>query len=125
MHHILRPEVHNFSLADSIESSARNMILSTRIEPCLPTGKILASSMEMSILRPEVESFRRRKAFSNWMLGMSKSNIIKSYNWKVIVSTSFELTVSNRKFQSSAWWNRILSPEDPSHPRRIEYSLTR
>jgi hypothetical protein len=75
MNGILRPEVENFSLADSIESSARNMILSTRIELCLPTGKFQASTMEISILRPEVESFPRRMAFSDWMLRMSQSNI--------------------------------------------------
>jgi len=101
------------------------MILSTRIELCLPTGKFQASTMEISLLRPEVKSFPSRMAFSNWMLRMSQSNIIESYSRKVIVSTSFELTLSNRKFQSSAWWNSILSPEDQSLPRIIAYSLTR
>jgi hypothetical protein len=75
MNGILRPEVENFSLADSIECSARNMILSTRIELCLPTGKLQASNMEISILGPEVECFPRRMAFSDWMLRMSQSNI--------------------------------------------------
>ena len=56
---------------------------------------------------------------------MSQSNIIESYSRNVIVSTSFELTLSNRKFQSSACSNSILSPEDKSLPRKIAYSLTR
>jgi len=56
---------------------------------------------------------------------MSQSHSIESYSRKVIVSNSFELTLSNRKFQSSAWWNSILSPDDQSLPRRIAYSLTR
>jgi hypothetical protein len=54
------------------------MILSTRIELCLPTGKCQASTMEISILQPEVESFPRRMAFSDWMLRMSQSNIYYS-----------------------------------------------
>jgi hypothetical protein len=51
------------------------MIISTRIELCLPTGKFQASTMEISILRPQVESFPRRMAFSDWMFRMSQSNI--------------------------------------------------
>jgi len=101
------------------------MILSSRIELRLPTGKFQASTMEISLLQLEVESFPRRMAFSNWMLRMSQSNIIESYSWKTIVSTSFELTLPNRKFQPSAWWNSIHSPEDQSLPRIISYSLTR
>ena len=108
MNRILRPEVQNFSLADIIESSARNMIVSTRIELCHPNGKCQATTMEISILWPDVESFPSRIAFSDWMLGMCQSNIITSYNRNLIVSTTFEFTLSNRTFQSSAWWNSIL-----------------
>jgi len=124
MNGILRPEVEYFSLAASIESSGRNRILSSTVELCLPTGKCQASAREISILRPEVESFPRRMVFSEWNLRMSQSNSTESYRRKVIVATSFELTLSNRKFQSSAWWNLILSPEDQSLRRRIPYSLT-
>jgi hypothetical protein len=81
--------------------------------------------MEISILQPEVEYIPRIMAFCDWMVGMSQLNIIKSYNLKVIVSTSFELTLSNRKFQSAAWRNSIFSPEDQYLPRRIAYSLNR
>jgi hypothetical protein len=72
----LRREVENFSIADSIESSAHNMILSATVEFCLVTGKIQVSAREISILRPEVESFLRRMAFSYWKLRMSLSQIV-------------------------------------------------
>jgi hypothetical protein len=125
MNRILRSEVENFILVDGIESSVRNTILSTTIELCLPTGKFQPSPTEISILLPEVECFPRRMALSNWMLRMSQSNIIESYTRKVIVSTSFELTLLKRKFQSSAWWNSIFSLDEEFLPRRIAYSLTR
>jgi hypothetical protein len=72
----LRQEVENFSLVDSIESSARNMILSTTVELCLLIGKLQASAREISILRPEVESFPRRMAFCNWKLRMSLRQLV-------------------------------------------------
>jgi hypothetical protein len=101
------------------------MILSTRIELFLPTGKFQASTMEISLLRPDVESVPSRMVFPNAMLRMSQLNIIEFYSRKVRVATSFELTIWNRKFQSSSWRNSILSPEDQSLPRIITYSLTR
>jgi len=76
MNGILRPEVEHFSLADHIESSAWNMILSTTVELCLPTGKFQASAMEVSILRPKVESFSRSTLFSDWKLRMSFTKIV-------------------------------------------------
>jgi hypothetical protein len=78
MNGILRPGAEHFSLADCIESSAPNRILSITVELCLPTGKFQASATEMSILRLEVESFPRRIAFSDSKLRMSQSNIIQS-----------------------------------------------
>jgi len=76
MNGILRPEDENLSLADSIESSAWNMILFTTVELCLLSGKFQASAREISILLPEVESFPRRMAFSDWKLRMSLSQIV-------------------------------------------------
>jgi hypothetical protein len=76
MNGIIRPEVDNFSWADSIESSVWNMIPSTTVELCLLSGKFQASAREISILRPEVESFPRRMAFSDWKLRMSLSQIV-------------------------------------------------
>jgi len=66
MNGIRRADVEHFSLADSIESFARNMILSTSVELSLLTGKFQAAARESSILRPEVESFPRRMVFSDW-----------------------------------------------------------
>jgi hypothetical protein len=104
MNGILTPEVDNFYLEDSPESSLRNMILSTTVELCLLTEKCQASAMEIflkknGILGLEVEN-------------VSQSNSIESYCRKVIVSISFELTLSNRKFQSSASRNSILWQEN-------------
>jgi len=76
MNGIIRPEVENFSPVDSIESSVRNMILSTTVELCLPTGKFQASAKDNLILRPEIESFPRRIASSDWKLTMSLSQIV-------------------------------------------------
>jgi len=76
MNGILKTEVENLSLGDSMESSVWNMILSTTVELCLPSGKFQASAREISILRTEVESFPRKMAFSDWKLTMSLSQMV-------------------------------------------------
>ena len=136
---ILRPEAETFS--NRIARSDREFWISPRhIIFNLLTG-IWYFLPELNCVFPQESSklLLWRSQFSGRKLNLSQEEwhspigcweclsqiFIASYSRKVIVSTSFELTLSNRKFQSSAWWNSILSPEDQSLPRRIAYSLTR
>jgi len=76
MNGILRLEVENFSLADIIESSVQNMILSSTVELSLLTAKYLASARDILILWLQVESFSTRMTFSIWKLRMSLSQLV-------------------------------------------------
>jgi len=61
---ILRLEIENFSLANTIESSNRKVMLSASVELSLLTSEFLSSARWNSILRPEDASIPRRIVYS-------------------------------------------------------------
>jgi len=56
-------EVGNFSQADSIESSNREVIVSANFEISISTRKVQASARWNSILKPEEVTFSRQIAY--------------------------------------------------------------
>jgi len=77
------------------------MIVATIVELRPPTRKCLAEARYISILRPEDETFPNRIACPNRKFRISPRHIIYNHlAWKIIVSTSVELSPPTRKFRS-------------------------